>query len=72
MTPGIQPINVNKNTIKKEPQPLSTTDNGGKIIHKITRNKDITKRIKVADSVKLSSIHKNFPDHLFTRFDFWF
>jgi hypothetical protein len=47
ITPGIQPINVNKKTIKKEPQPLSTTDNGGKIIHKIARNKDIAKKNKI-------------------------
>jgi hypothetical protein len=53
MTPGIHPIKVNKNTIKKEPQPLSTTDNGGKTMHKIARNKDIVKRIKLTDSVKL-------------------
>ena len=45
MIPGIHPINVKKNTIKKEPHPLSTTDNGGKIIHKIARNKDILKTI---------------------------
>lgn len=47
MTPGIHPIMVNKNTIKKEPQPLSTTDNGGKMMHKIARNKDIVKKNKI-------------------------
>ncbi len=36
ITPGIQPNKVNIKTIKKEPQPLSIIDNGGKIIAKIT------------------------------------
>ena len=30
--PGIQPQSVSKKIIKNEPQPLSITDNGGKII----------------------------------------
>lgn len=36
MTPGTQAHNVKMSTIKKDPQPLSTTDNGGNIIAKIT------------------------------------
>jgi hypothetical protein len=36
ITPGIQPRQVSINTIRKEPHPLSTTANGGKIIHIIT------------------------------------
>ncbi len=35
ITPGTHPQQVNKNTIKIEPQPLSRTAKGGKIIHKI-------------------------------------
>jgi len=31
MTPGIQPHSVSRNTIITEPQPRSTTANGGKI-----------------------------------------
>lgn len=31
MTPGTQPASVNKNTIIIDPQPLSKTDNGGKV-----------------------------------------
>ena len=41
ITPGIQPIQVNKNTINIEPHPLSKTAKGGKIIHKMTRRHDI-------------------------------
>lgn len=37
ITPGTQPHINNKKVIRKEPQPLSTTDNGGKIIASITR-----------------------------------
>ena len=39
ITPGTQPAKVNNNTIKKDPQPLPKTDNGGKNIAKITRQK---------------------------------
>ncbi len=41
ITPGIQPIQVNKNTINIEPHPLSKTAKGGKIRHKMTRRHDI-------------------------------
>ena len=39
ITPGTQPQSHNKNTIKTDPQPLPITDNGGKKIAKITRQK---------------------------------
>ena len=41
ITPGTHPHQVNKNTIKIEPQPLSRTAKGGKIIHKIRLKQDI-------------------------------
>jgi hypothetical protein len=41
ITPGIHPASVKTNTIKKEPHPLSATAKGGKMIHKIARNKPI-------------------------------
>ena len=47
ITPGTQPINVRINTINTDPQPLSRTANGGKIIHKITRPSDIKIPYKV-------------------------
>ncbi len=37
MTPGTQPQSHNRKTIKKEPQPLSITDKGGKNIANKTR-----------------------------------
>lgn len=39
ITPGIHPQSVNKKIIKKEPQPLSITDNGGNMIANKTRKK---------------------------------
>lgn len=39
ITPGIQPQSVNKKIIKKDPQPLSMTDNGGNNIASKTRKK---------------------------------
>jgi hypothetical protein len=36
ITPGIQPAHVNSKTISIDPQPLSITANGGKIIHNNT------------------------------------
>jgi len=39
ITPGIQPQSVNRKIIKKEPQPLSITDSGGKIIANKTLKK---------------------------------
>ncbi len=41
MTPGIHPHNVNKNTINIDPQPISMTDNGGKMIASKTLSNDI-------------------------------
>jgi hypothetical protein len=37
--PGIHPQSVSKKIIKNEPQPLSITDNGGKIIANKTLKK---------------------------------
>jgi hypothetical protein len=37
--PGIQPHNVSKNIIKKDPQPLSITESGGKIMANNTLKK---------------------------------
>jgi hypothetical protein len=42
ITPGTQAQRVRRNTIIIEPQPLSITANGGKIIQRITRQIDIT------------------------------
>jgi hypothetical protein len=36
ITPGIQPTQVKIKTISIDPQPLSNTANGGKIIHNNT------------------------------------
>ena len=41
ITPGIQAQSVRMNTIKIEPQPLSITASGGKIIQRITRQIDM-------------------------------
>ncbi len=41
MTPGTHAHNVKINTINIEPQPLSKTANGGKIIDKITLSNDM-------------------------------
>lgn len=41
MTPGTQPHNVSKNTINKDPQPLSMTAKGGNSIANITLSNDI-------------------------------
>jgi hypothetical protein len=42
ITPGIHPQMVRIKTIRKEPQPLSTTARGGKIIHNRTLQTDIS------------------------------
>ncbi len=39
ITPGTQPQSVKIQTMIKEPQPLSTTASGGKIIESKTRQK---------------------------------
>jgi len=41
ITPGIQPQSARIKMISIEPQPLSSTANGGKIIQRITRQIDI-------------------------------
>ncbi len=45
MTPGIHPQSVNKRIIKKDPQPLSITDSGGKKIANNTRKKLIAYKL---------------------------
>lgn len=48
ITPGIHPANVNKNTIRIEPQPLSITAKGGsKIDNKTLQKLMIEIKIKV-------------------------
>jgi hypothetical protein len=44
ITPGIHAQHVNKKTMSIEPQPLSSTANGGNIIDKMTLNNDMTIR----------------------------
>lgn len=41
MTPGTHAQRVRRNTIRTDPHPLSMTASGGKMIHNITRQKDI-------------------------------
>lgn len=41
ITPGTQAQSVSRNTIIREPQPLSITASGGKIMQRITRQSDI-------------------------------
>jgi hypothetical protein len=41
ITPGIQPQQVSINTNNTEPHPLSNMAKGGKIIHNITRKRDM-------------------------------
>ena len=41
MTPGTQPMQVRMSTIRKEPQPLSITDSGGKMMANRTRRQDM-------------------------------
>ena len=43
--PGIQPHAVRRNTIRNEPQPLSTTAKGGKITARIALISDIVSYI---------------------------
>ena len=42
ITPGTHAQSVSRKTMSIDPQPLSITANGGKIIHKITRHIDIS------------------------------
>ena len=49
MTPGTQPHNVNKNTINKDPQPLSMTAKGGNSIDNITLSNDIVVFFMIAN-----------------------
>ena len=41
MTPGTQPMAVRISTIRKDPQPLSITDSGGKMMANRTRRHDM-------------------------------
>ena len=41
MTPGTQAQRVSRKTIRIDPQPLSITARGGKMIHNKTRQKDM-------------------------------
>lgn len=42
MTPGTHAQRVRRNTIRTDPHPLSMTASGGKMIHNITRQIDIS------------------------------
>lgn len=59
ITPGIQPARVSRKTMRNEPQPLSTTDNGGKMIASITLSSDIIFSYKIKHSFTASK-----PDDL--------
>jgi len=50
ITPGIHPQSVRIIIIKNEPHPLSTTAMGGKMIHKITRQKLIIANLGSKDN----------------------
>ena len=41
MTPGTQAQSVRRKTIRTDPQPLSITARGGKMMHNNTRQRDI-------------------------------
>jgi hypothetical protein len=47
MTPGTQPMMVKIVVIKIEPQPLSSTASGGKIMHKTTRQQLINSLLEI-------------------------
>src|SRR5690554_5514159 len=47
ITPGIHPTIVRRVTINKEPQPLSTTANGGKIIESNARQKLMVSNLRL-------------------------
>ncbi|GAB1404186.1 hypothetical protein MASR1M74_13650 [Lentimicrobium sp.] len=50
ITPGTHPASVSRKTINTDPQPLSITAKGGKIMASITRKIDIVKKkLKKAD-----------------------
>jgi len=52
ITPGIHPHKVNNKIIKKEPQPLSITDNGGNKMASNTRKKLIVILWLIIDNVQ--------------------
>lgn len=47
ITPGIQPQRVSMNTSNTEPQPLSITARGGKIIQRITLQSDMGSNLHI-------------------------
>jgi hypothetical protein len=47
ITPGIQPQQVSMNTSNTEPQPLSITASGGKIIQRITLQSDMGSNLHI-------------------------
>ena len=61
ITPGIHPHKVNNKIIKKEPQPLSMTDNGGNKMANKTRKKLIAKHwlVYLKDEKIGYLLHKN-------------
>jgi hypothetical protein len=61
ITPGIHPQSVNNRIIKKEPQPLSITDNGGNKMANKTRRKLIAKHwlVYLKDEKTIYLLHKN-------------
>ena len=50
ITPGTQPIQVKMRTINTEPQPLSTTARGGKIIAKSTCKQLIPVKVNLVNN----------------------
>ena len=64
MTPGIQPQRVRIRTINTEPQPLSITASGGKMMERITRNTDMFNAFEsVDDECNDLLIPDRRPDH---------
>lgn len=51
ITPGIQPRQVRIKTIRKEPQPLSTTASGGNMMARITLRRDISLRFSQGTNI---------------------
>jgi hypothetical protein len=56
MTPGTHPQSVSKNTISRDPQPLSYTEKGGKRIQAKARKKLINLFVLLQRSEKLTNI----------------
>ena len=57
ITPGIHPAKVSRKTISIEPQPLSITESGGKMMARMTRRRDMLVEFEWGkDRVKLQGI----------------